>query len=623
MKKILLTASLFLYSCSAPAFAQTSTINPNIPANNSNLTSSVLRANYLAAYNDINALWAALNAEISAAITSLTGDVTATGGGAAAATVVKVHGVSYPASPSNNTVPVITGTNTASYEQVPNAALANPSLTIAGHSVALGGTQALACSDLTGSAASCSTDTTNASNISSGTLGAARLPAFTGDVTSPQGSSVNTLATVNSNVGSFGSSTAIPNFTVNGKGLLTAAGTSAVIAPAGTLTGTTLASSVVSSSLTSVGTIATGVWNGTAINLSSYASGTLQAAQEPAHTGDVTNMAGSLATTVGKINGVALGTTTATAGNLLVGSGSAWVTQPVSGDCSLTSAGALTCTKTGGVAFGSLATLSAAPAGTLSGTTLASNVVSSSLTSLGTLTAPLNIGTPSITDTGVLAQLTSSIAGYNQVIVQNTNSGTSASANILVQNNLGTSSTYYGEFGMNSGSFTGSGAFNQASTVYVDSQSGDLALGTLTANKIHFVVNNGSTDAVTIGTTGNVGIGTSTPNTSLHVNGGITVKGRTLTSGTSDTATTADYEVRWCLSSGAVITETIPACNSTNDGFKIIVTDECGTFSNTNTMTVSAAAGTILKPSTSIVMNVAYQSLTFHCDGGQTNYTLN
>jgi len=38
-----------------------------------------------------------------------------------------------------------------------------------------------------------------------------------------------------------------------------------VIAPAGTLTGTTLASNVVSSSLTSVGTIATGVWNGTTI----------------------------------------------------------------------------------------------------------------------------------------------------------------------------------------------------------------------------------------------------------------------------------------------------------------------------------------------------------------------
>ncbi len=74
-----------------------------------------------------------------------------------------------------------------------------------------------------------------------------------------------TLATVNSNVGSFGSSTAIPALTVNAKGLVTAASTNVVIAPAGTLTGTTLASNVVTSSLTTVATIGAGTWQGTAI----------------------------------------------------------------------------------------------------------------------------------------------------------------------------------------------------------------------------------------------------------------------------------------------------------------------------------------------------------------------
>lgn len=91
---------------------------------------------------------------------------------------------------------------------------------------------------------------------------------LTGDITgSGTGSIATTLATVNSNVGSFGSSTAIPSFTVNGKGLVTAASTNVVIAPAGTLTGTTLASNVVTSSLTAIGTIATGVWQGTKIGL--------------------------------------------------------------------------------------------------------------------------------------------------------------------------------------------------------------------------------------------------------------------------------------------------------------------------------------------------------------------
>lgn len=94
------------------------------------------------------------------------------------------------------------------------------------------------------------------------------ITALTGDVTAAgPGSVAATLATVNSNVGSFGSSTAIPSFTVNGKGLITAASTNVVIAPAGTLTGTTLAANVVTSSLTTVGTIGTGVWQGTAVTV--------------------------------------------------------------------------------------------------------------------------------------------------------------------------------------------------------------------------------------------------------------------------------------------------------------------------------------------------------------------
>lgn len=88
--------------------------------------------------------------------------------------------------------------------------------------------------------------------------------AITGDI-GLNSAGVTTLANVNSNVGTFGSSTSIPTFTVNAKGLITAASGNVVIAPAGTLTGATLASNVVISSLTSVGTLATGVWQANVI----------------------------------------------------------------------------------------------------------------------------------------------------------------------------------------------------------------------------------------------------------------------------------------------------------------------------------------------------------------------
>lgn len=54
---------------------------------------------------------------------------------------------------------------------------------------------------------------------------------ITGDVSVPDGSNTATLATVNSNVGSFGSTTQVGTFTVNGKGLITAASNASIAFP--------------------------------------------------------------------------------------------------------------------------------------------------------------------------------------------------------------------------------------------------------------------------------------------------------------------------------------------------------------------------------------------------------
>lgn len=182
-------------------------------------------------------------------ITALTGDVVATGPGSVAATI-QPNAVTY-----------------AKFQQVAASSLiGNPTGVGANaQAVSLGATLAF-----------------------SGT--ALQTDAGTGDVTWSANSFATTLATVNANVGSFGSSTAIPTFTVNGKGLITAASTAAVVAPAGTLTGTTLASNVVTSSLTSVGTLtggATGAGFTVALSISTI-SGTLPGANFGPLTGDVT-----------------------------------------------------------------------------------------------------------------------------------------------------------------------------------------------------------------------------------------------------------------------------------------------------------------------------------------------
>jgi hypothetical protein len=79
-----------------------------------------------------------------------------------------------------------------------------------------------------------------------------------------------------------------------------------------------------------------------AITLGATLSFVSTALQTLAITGDVTASANSFSTTVTKINGVTLGSTTATAGNLLIGSGSQWVSVAVSGDITINSSGVTT-----------------------------------------------------------------------------------------------------------------------------------------------------------------------------------------------------------------------------------------------------------------------------------------
>jgi len=120
-------------------------------------------------------------------------------------------------------------------------------------------------------------------------------------------------------------------------------------------------------------------------------------------------------------------------------------------------------------------------------------------------TGAISYGNLSYSDVNIFASYTANANNYVQKIIQNTGNGSASSVDFIVSNNLGNASAFYGNFGMNSANFAGSGSLNTPNTVYLYSANTDLTVGTTTANSIHFVVNSGATDAITINASGAFG----------------------------------------------------------------------------------------------------------------------
>jgi hypothetical protein len=268
-----------------------------------------------------------------------------------------------------------------------------------------------------------------------------------------------TLATVNSNVGTFN------NVTVNGKGLVTAASNVSYLTTNQTIT--------LSGAVTGSGT--------TAIT---------------------TTLANSV---VGIANLSATGTPSST--TYLRGDNT-WAT--IAGSGTVTSVSVV---SANGFA-GTVATATATPAITLSTTVtglLKGNGTAISAATANTdylavnnpvYTGVLGTGALTYTPANLFLYAQQSQNSYIQAVFQNSNSNPQASTDIVVNNNLSTDTTYYGDFGINSSGFTGSGSLTLPNAIYLTATTGDLVLGTTTSNAVHIVVNSGTTDAVTIKTTG-------------------------------------------------------------------------------------------------------------------------
>lgn len=241
--------------------------------------------------------------------------------------------------------------------------------------------------------------------------------------------------------------------------------------------------------------------NGVALTVAGTASisGTNTGDQTITLTGDVTGSGtGSFATTVSKINGATLGTTTATSGNLLIGSGTQWVSNPVSGNVTISSSGVTTIGATqvtnamlaGSIAASKLigtdiATVGTITSGTWTGTTIAvANGGTGVTTSTGTGNVVLStsptfvtplLGTPT---SGTLTNCT----GYTEANISFTdittnNSSTSKHGFLKKLDNV---STHYMDGTGNWSSPAGSGTVTSVSVVTANNFSGTVANSTTT-----------------------------------------------------------------------------------------------------------------------------------------------
>jgi len=312
----------------------------------------------------------------------------------------------------------LTTSNLASNAAITNAQLANSSTTLGSTTMTLGGTV----TSVTGLSSVASTGFTGelTGNSSTATkLATGRTISLTGDVTytsptfdgSGNVTAVATLASSGVSSGTYGTSTAIPTLTIDSKGRVSSAGSVNIIADANTLTGTTLASNVVSSSLTSVGTITTGVWSGTAIAITKGGTGaTTKAAAFDAL---------SPMTTAGDI---IYGGASGTGARLAAGSNGQVLTM-VSGNPVWQNSG------------GSIATMSA----TGNATTTASYIIFTGTTASQTITIPsaVTIGAGRELTIKNVANVSVSIASAGGFLIQDnsTLSATSAALGIEPSNN--------------------------------------------------------------------------------------------------------------------------------------------------------------------------------------------
>jgi len=326
--------------------------------------------------------------------------------------------------------------------------------------------------------------------------------------------------------GTYGSASTVPVFVTNASGQVTSVtNTSISIAPSqinATIPNSGLTNSSItingtgislggSATITAVNpnalTIGTGLsgtsYNGsTAITIAntgvlSFSGGTTGFTPNTATTGAVT-----LSGTLNVANG---GTGATTLTGYVYGNGTSAMTASTTiPNTSITGLGTMSTQNANSVAI---------TGGTINGTSIGATTRSTGdFTTLSANTVTSTTPVLSFNASNSIASFGSTTANsYNQLVIQNLSNSTNSSTNYVISNNLGTDSTYYGEFGMNSSSYsssTPSDFFSINNGVYFSGHDADISVGSGNGYKLYFTWGTSGQSAHVINATGALGFST-------------------------------------------------------------------------------------------------------------------